>query len=602
FFFQNIIVEGLYAQGKIIKTYYDLGETKLKEMYTISSFQPNYLEGKYEAFFSNGNIRVEGQYRKNVAVGLWNYYYENGQLKMSGTLLNNKPHGLWKYYFEGGKEKMRGEMKEGMRENEWLFNYESGKLKSKGFFRNGRKTGNWENYFEEGGIKSIVDYDNEPSAFKEYFLNGKLKGEGWLLSQRADSLWVYYHENGMKQAEGKYRKGQKSGIWNEFHESGQLAAEGEYLLGLKTGEWKYYDKTGAIQTKGYHVEGLKQDHWELFDRTGQSIGEIFFEDGRGNYKEYYKNGSIKAKGQVEGEQFEGEWHFYYEDGTIEGKCYYRDNMGYYTGFYRDGNLKTKGAMEGSKKVGSWELYRKDGILAGYYKPVYNAIPENFETVTNFEQEEKPVKSQKPDYLFKRRHFKYFKARINEFRGIFISSNPFLMPIGRVPFSVEYYMQERLGYELQYHYFRSQFFIRDSQMPLNDIYHRGYDISFRQKFYQEDKDIGMLYFAHEVFFLSLNQFVKVSDSSLISKRKTFNKADNSLGYAILVGNKLIRDAGNSGLTFDLYLGIGLARRIGKKKYDEVPEMEEAFESLPKGRIYFPIRFGVNIGYTFKGFKR
>lgn len=60
--------------------------------------------GTFTKWFSNGNKRVEGSYRKGLKTGMWSYYYKNtpGIIRINGEFENGKKHGKWVFYDKNG--------------------------------------------------------------------------------------------------------------------------------------------------------------------------------------------------------------------------------------------------------------------------------------------------------------------------------------------------------------------------------------------------------------------------------------------------------------------------------------------------------------------
>jgi hypothetical protein len=55
----------------------------------------------------------------------------------------------------------------------------------------------------------------------------------------------------------------------------------------------------------------------------------------------------------------------------------------------------------------------------------------------------------------------------------------------------------------------------------------------------------------------------------------------------------------GITFDIYVGIGVGYRMYQYNWSgKVPEYESLFLSVTKSPIAFPVRFGFTFGYKLK----
>ena len=130
------------------------------------------------------------------------------------------------------------------------------------------------------------------------------------------------------------------------------------------------------------------------------------------------------------------------------------------------------------------------------------------------------------YLRKRRSGN-FRPQVNEFKGIIVAFNPVSTAFGSIPFSVEYYLQERLGYELQFSILRDPFFTSDGNVKINDVYDRGYSLALRQKLYSPDRRLGMLYFGHELRFSTIDHFSNIIDSLNIVNGSVIGAAEKKV---------------------------------------------------------------------------
>lgn len=60
--------------------------------------------GTFTKWFSNGNKRAEGSYRKGLKTGMWSYYYKNtpGIIRINGEFDAGKKDGKWVFYDKNG--------------------------------------------------------------------------------------------------------------------------------------------------------------------------------------------------------------------------------------------------------------------------------------------------------------------------------------------------------------------------------------------------------------------------------------------------------------------------------------------------------------------
>jgi antitoxin component YwqK of YwqJK toxin-antitoxin module len=597
----------LYAQRVTVHTYYDETETRLKETFMVLEGQGNILDGKYMSFYQNGNTKSEGFYKNNDPIGYWNYYYESGKLKMRGQLRGNSNYGMWKYYYENGQVSMEGNIYNGKREGEWRFYFESSAKKSIGNFKNGEKLGIWNHYYEDGTLKAQAYYEEDLGFYKEFYNNGNVKVQGYKINGKSDSTWIYFYENGIKQADGRYKEGLRSGLWSYFYENGNISASGYYENGDKDGQWTYYHENGKKSSEGLERKGRKEGNWRIYDNEGYMKGEGYFESGTGEYKEYYDNGNLKITGEMKDGIHVGKWMYYYEDGILEGTASFINGEGDYTGYYHNGKMKMKGKIKNGKNVGNWELYKEDGSVAGYYKPIYEEDKPVFIVGENTSNGEVQGDYMKPDYKYKKRQNRYFTPVINEYHGLIIATNPLAMIVDNLPVSLEYYFQERMGYEALFNIIRDPFFKNGDSVQPYELYKRGFSMAVRQKFYHQEMGIGMLYFSNELRYSYIKHQFNTLDSANLASDITYkvSATEHLYEYSFILGNRWMKLFGEtwnvksrqSGITVDFFIGVGIGYRDFKKNYSDNLFNDKIFEDLRQSKFVISPRFGVNIGYVF-----
>ncbi|MEP2774129.1 MAG: membrane-binding protein [Fulvivirga sp.] len=586
------------SQAQITRyTYHDDAKKHLKEVYQVKDTINNILEGKYISYYLNGNMESQGQFSNNETVGSWKFYYETGKLKMTGTLKPNSNDGFWEYYYENGNKSMEGEISNNKRRGDWKIYYESGELKASGNFRNNKREGAWTYYYEDGKVKGDIDYTYGKGIITEYFQTGEKRAVGPKSGTKNVGDWKYYYKDGNLQAEGSYENSRKVGEWYYYHRNGNISAFGEFKNGEAHGEWTYYYEDGEVNSRGAFVDGEKSGYWGVFYEDGSLKGETTFVDGDGIYREYYDNGKLKVKGPVVDGVSHGTWNYYYKGGDLEGECEFVEGKGTYYGYYPDGTMQTKGTIEDGQRVGKWELYNRNGELTGYYKPIYD------EYLTDEEEFEAASPKSRPDYgvadyRFKGRNMRYFRAKINEFQGVIVSFNPLTSFIGRVPFAVEFYMQERLGHEFEFEGMRDPFYTSDNDVPLNDTFSRGYSIAVKQKFYNGDGRFGLWYFGHEIRFSNLSHFANIESMQVPGNEVKVSASEQKVEYSVLIGYRLMQNTDAKGFTIDIYGAAG----TGYRSFDVDENFDAAFEELRQSPITFRTSFGLNFGYTISFGKR
>ncbi len=92
-------------------------------------------DGIFKTYYSNGNIKAELSYVRDVLDGTSYWFYLNGNLQTEKTFSNGKLNGWIKYY------------------------YDTGLLKEELFIVEGIKDGAQKFYYANGGLKKIINFD-----------------------------------------------------------------------------------------------------------------------------------------------------------------------------------------------------------------------------------------------------------------------------------------------------------------------------------------------------------------------------------------------------------------------------------------------------------
>ncbi len=598
------------AQDSLV-VYYDDQRTVVKEVFQTTG--DNILNGPYRSYYASGNLKIRGNYIDNIPAGQWKYYYENGNLKMEGLIKNNQHAGVWSYYYENGNPEMKGTLIDEVRTGSWYFYYESGNLKKKGTFRNGKPTGTWEYYYEDGSLKAQKKIKEQGlNTMEEFYTSGSVRAKGYTSPAGKDSTWIIFYESGEVSARGKYENNRKEGRWIYYHLNGNKAAEGRYTRGVTDGKWTYYHKNGKVKAEGAEQDGVREGYWKLYHSSGTPKGEAVFKKGSGEYREFYPDGELKVVGTLENGKNQHRWNYYYSDGALEGTAEFTDGKGEYTGFYRNGSVKMKGTIENNdQRTGIWKLYKQDGTLAGYYKSIYENNQSVFSPVESDSAGlslASPVKTGNPDYLYRKKESIHFRPRVNEYRSVLLNINLLGLAFERLPLSLEYYMQERLGYELVAGIHRSPFFTTSRSVDPNTVFDRGYFVAVRQKLYNPDTKTGMFYLGNELGFTNLQHQVKTDADAAPASEVINLTREYRAEYVFLVGTRLMKDAslmssrlskesGSSGFTLDFYAGTGLGYRWLNHQVSPGTPKATFLNEIRSNKITVPFRLGVSLGYIF-----
>lgn len=137
-----------------------------------------------------------------------------------------------------------------------------------------------------------------------------------------------------------------------------------------------------------------------------------------------------------------------------------------------------------------------------------------------------------------------------------------------------------------------FFISENNIGLDDVYSRGATFQFKQKFYHQDRKLGMWYFGHLLAYSNLTHSVKTLDENF--EATSGDLKENRYYYGLLIGSRWMQRFADSGFTVDAYAGIGFGSRSFAQKYVPSNELDAQFSDTIKKQSYFPILIGLNIG--------
>ena len=577
----------------LVRAYYDDAETQLKEEFYIKSSSESVLDGPYISYYEDGGVKSKGAFAENVSTGIWTYFFTNGKPRMQGEVREGTNFGVWTYFYETGVKKMEGLIVDGKREGPWTLYFKNQSKQSEGQFVSDQKSGTWTRYFSSGGIKAKEVFIGSTSQYTEFYKSGEVKMSGSKGLDHKEGIWEFYYEDGALEAKGGFEHGKKTGSWKHFNTIGTLEAEGQYVNDQPDGLWLYYHIDGALVAEGKMAEGDRDGKWRMYYNDGTIKGEGEYFNGTGQYREYYKNKSLKIRGLVLKGKNDGKWEYFYESGELEGDCVFRNGEGSYVGYYTTGQVKMKGEIKDDLKVGIWEFYELDGEIAGYYKPHYEEGEAIFFLADDV-QEQQVLSEQrraKPGtFVYKKKREGYFSPKMNEFRAYIIGYNPVAPLLNSFPLSLEYYIEERLGYELLLQYLRDPFFKSTSSISEGGLLSEGFSVSVRQKFYHEETKFGVPYFGQELRYTYLTHDTNLAGSELNGAM------ESKYEYAMLVGIRYFKNRRENGFTVDVFAGFGVGYRDFNQTYVPANSSNDPFSGLNSNNFAYSIRLGFNLGFV------
>lgn len=95
---------------------------------------------------------------------------------------------------------------------------------------------------------------------KNYYTNGIIKEEGWLIDGQKNEYWFFYQDNGNKKAEGHYKNNNKEKWWIYYNENSEIIKKSEYKSNKLDGITIIYTN-GDVSRAEKYVNGTHVKTW-----------------------------------------------------------------------------------------------------------------------------------------------------------------------------------------------------------------------------------------------------------------------------------------------------------------------------------------------------
>ncbi|MDG2431139.1 hypothetical protein [Flavobacterium sp.] len=109
-------------------------------------------------------------------------------------------------------------------------------------------------------LLSVCIHTAEKTYYKDYYENGKIKSEGWILDNQKVDYWFYYYENGKKKEEGHYNKNKKVQWWLYYDANEIILKKAEFKNNIQEGLTLVY-KNGSLVKAEKYLKGVKIKEW-----------------------------------------------------------------------------------------------------------------------------------------------------------------------------------------------------------------------------------------------------------------------------------------------------------------------------------------------------
>ena len=300
--------------------------------------------------------------------GPWKVFHPTGRLIETGFFVDGLAHGVFQYFdargslvrvreFRFGEEVVQEESREPVIELQEI-RREDGTLAETVTYVDGVKQGVARRFDNQGQVVGGSVFANDAlvaegitlkdgtreGPWKDYWVSGSLKSEGWYENDLREGVWVFYRESGEKEQEGSYRSGKVHGRWTWWYPGGNIHRSEEHHVGKLDGEFLELDTAGEAIVSGQYVDGERDGVWRLKVNDHLEEGRYVLGQKDGLWVHTYGSGK---------RQFEGEFSL----GQPSGR---------HRTWHPNGVLEEEGRYEGGAKHKKWRLYDAQGSVLHEY--------------------------------------------------------------------------------------------------------------------------------------------------------------------------------------------------------------------------------------------
>jgi antitoxin component YwqK of YwqJK toxin-antitoxin module len=195
----EVIAEPQIVKQEMIREKYDDGKNRVER--EVAQFSDNHFEahGVYREYYPNGQLFVQGQFRRGRQQGEWNFWFENGQQNRKAVYNNGQPDGAWDVFRADGTLSAKRSFRNGLKDGEWITYDETGKkpLRHEGFVA-GKRDGEVKVWFPNGQLKQQIAFkDDQPHGMaREWDESGKKIGEVTYTDGKLDGTRTLWQKDG----------------------------------------------------------------------------------------------------------------------------------------------------------------------------------------------------------------------------------------------------------------------------------------------------------------------------------------------------------------------------------------------------------------------
>ncbi len=249
--------------------------------------------------YDNGIIKSTGAYKVNTPIGFHKWFKENGELYY-GLIYNrlgkvtsegylsksSKRDGFWKEYYSNQNVKAEGDYKNNKKNGHWKYYNLNKSIEQEGDFSDDAYQNKWIWYGSNGKIICIENFSlaKEDGPYIEKNENGDTIALGAYSEGAKIGLWL--EKEGGISFKGNYDNGYKNGIWKGYFENNALYFIGDFMQGNPNGKHRIYQVNQNLYETQVYSNGIKTGSWVKYNEDGSIKYVIEYK----NDAEYMING------------------------------------------------------------------------------------------------------------------------------------------------------------------------------------------------------------------------------------------------------------------------------------------------------------------------
>lgn len=355
-----------------------------------------------KAYFPEGMVLTEGDFKNGVRSGAWTEYSRCGKIKEKGNYDNGILDGKQYYYRLDGSLESEISYEDGNRDGYYARYFSDGTLAEQGYYCNDKLCGEWLKYYVDGSLEErnfFVDgeihgysdnYSPEGKRYLEYlYYYGEFLGfnefdttgrmyNSQLLTKGSGTLKTLTPDGKKTLSEVTYKNGRLDATFSETFANGKIRRKISYKAGMKNGPYKFYSLENTAYDEGTYLDN-ERDSISINSQQGKKFCVSNYDRAEltGERTWYYPDGKVDRKGTYLHDERDGYYYYYAQEGTVQVRLFYRDahliSYAYLTapGKYCDEILinNTSGTIKAFYPGGatSLELTVNCGLYEGVFK-------------------------------------------------------------------------------------------------------------------------------------------------------------------------------------------------------------------------------------------